>query len=1167
MSRKLMLLCAVLLLVGGGVAIGAEENLGATPQLLANVGFERGDGERAADWGLWPPHGATPGVSSLRDANVHHSGQYSGRLRITAPDFAGICTWHHPAVPVVAGQELVLQFWVKAENVVDRAGCDVQLRQGPDKIVGSAGMANVKGSFDWKLMTHRLVVPEGADHLCVVPLLYGNGTVWCDDFRLYGTPSANVPRAAAPPRVDGDGSDACWAGAATLEGFALNEGAGSPERRTSVKALCDSQTLYFLFDCEKQPGDKLRATVKQRDGVVWSDDEIEVFVNPRGNFGDYYQFIVNPLGTRYDSHGTDASWNADWQVATRQTPQHWVVEIALPIRSFALDLTVGRDWCVNVGRGDKLASQASSWSAAFGGFHNPGRFGRLLGLDLDLLPYYQQDARTRTVAVRQAYEATVAGLDLTHAPTAVAAPVQERMPAITAALARLEKLLADPKGATPQDWAQVRPVAAQLTADIEALRAASLRLRAWSTWREPGAAEPRFGLATAPAMVKVRRDGQDFGGEVSRELNLSAARNEYESGQIVVVSLSGEELTGCRASISPLTGPNGATLGPECLQLSLVGYITTAKPGYETAYVGDWPDPILPLQPFTVAAGQVQPLWLRAYVPPGTRPGLYRGAVTVSAGVQDKRMAVQLRVFDFELPRRQHLATPFGCAPGTLSQWYTGSSDYMTHMPPEVWKRWNRFLLDYRITPTHVARAYVKEVRRPDGSVQYDYSVTDDCMRDVLDRLPADGVAVAGIGDIGWMVNRGATCQPVDTDAHTGRRSGRVSWPKTDSWAALDHAMDGRLLAERGCRAFRFWVKALDPADAGEEIVAFVNCFPNRWVTTFKVGGTDWHEVRIPVEQYHHNTTGAKLDLAGLRTCNDFQFVISKKSRAVSYLLDDIVAECDGGAVVLDDFEAESEVRHMRESLGQQIRHFRDRGWLQWGHVYAKDEIQPVEYAQVLPRYRQALQAVPDARLMQTYYVNRTPQELVGLIKIWCAITSIYDEDFLSARRRAGEKTWLYVCCGPHPPYANFFIDQPGVDHRVLFWQAWQRHCTGLLYWETDYWHGMMPPTAEEPRWPAEPWDQTKVATYREFKVNGDGFLIYPGPDWTPWPSVRLENIRDGIEDYEYLCLLRERAPQSKLLTVGEDISRDFTHFTKDPRVLQERRRQIAAALESGRRP
>lgn len=1165
MFKKIAIFCC---LIGCLLGYGswAEEDLGATPQLLRNVGFEEGTGERAAYWGVWPPPGSQEDVSSLRDSIVKHSGQYSGRLRITAPDYTGICTWHHPAVPVLAGQELILQFWMKAENVVERAGCDVQLRQGPDKIVGSAAMPLIKGSFDWKLITHRFVIPAGVDYICVVPFLYGAGTVWLDDFRLFGAPSIDIPCTLRKPKIDGRADDVCWQNAAELSGFIVNDGSGPPERPTRVKALCDAETLYFLFICGKKPQDRLSAKITKRDGPVWTDDDVEIFINPQGDFGDYYQFIVNPAGTCYDSHGTDASWDAQWRAACTQTPQFWLIEIAIPIRNFPLNLSVGDDWGLNLCRSDKIAGQASSWSCTFGSFHNPARFGRFLGLNFNLLPYYERDARKRVAELRHKYEAALLGLNWREAPEALSQPLKQHLQGIQRGLAELEALLAAPKRASKQDWAQIQPKAAQLAEDIKALQTASFRLRVWNLARISGATKPCFGLATAPAMCKLRRDGEDFTGDVASELNLSAACNEFESAQIVVVSLRAQEIEDCRATISPLEGPGGTKIDQKHISLGLVGYIKTAPPGYSTSYVGDWPDPIMPLRPFVVPAGQIQPLWLRIYVPPGVRPGLYRGFVSVQGGGQSLKMAVKLRVFDFELPRRQHLATPFGCAPETLSLWYAGSADYRTHMPVDVWKRWNNFLLDYRLTPTHVARAYVQESRLPDGRPQYDYSLTDECMQAVVERLPENGVALASLGSVGWIAANGASCQPVETEAHSGRRCGKIVWPKTDSWASVSRHLPGALLAERRCRAFRFWIKALEASDAEATIVAFVNCFPQRWLTTFKVGDAQWHEVRLPLEHYRHNTTGEKLDLAGLRICDNFQLVISQKKRVISFLIDDIVAECEEGDLVLDDFEEESLQRQLQESLGQQIQHFRARGWLRFGHIYAKDEIQPQEYAEFVPLYRLAAQIAPDAPLMQTYYINRTPQELVGPIKIWCAITSIYDEAFLSARRRAGEKTWLYVCCGPRPPYANFFIDEPGIDHRILFWQAWQRHCTGLLYWESNYWHGMIPAGANEPRWPDVPWEQTKVATYREFKVNGDGFLIYPGPNWTPWPSVRLENIRDGIEDYEYLCLLREYAPQSKELFVGNDISQDFTHFTKDPSVLLQRRLRIAAAIEAARR-
>ena len=40
---------------------------------------------------------------------------------------------------------------------------------------------------------------------------------------------------------------------------------------------------------------------------------------------------------------------------------------------------------------------------------------------------------------------------------------------------------------------------------------------------------------------------------------------------------------------------------------------------------------------------------------------------------------------------------------------------------------------------------------------------------------------------------------------------------------------------------------------------------------------------------------------------------------------------------------------------------------------------------------------------------------------------------------------------------------------------------------------------------------------------NGDGLLTYVGPGGTPLPSLRLENFRDGLEDYAYAKLLEEK--------------------------------------------
>ena len=1141
-----------------------SQDLGSTPQILLNTGFENGVESKATDWGIWPPMGKHGGVTSRRDAEVKHAGKHSGRLRVTNEDFGGVCTWHHRALPVQPGQEILLSFWIKAQDVSGSTVCDVQLRDGPTKIVGSKSTPTWKGSFDWKRVVHRFTIPSGVDHFCVVPLLRGTGTVWFDDVIAYATPTAGAARISVPPTIDGKLTEECWAATKALSGFALADGSTTAKQQTWVWATFDDEHLYFAFRCEKRPGDGLRKTVTEHDGAVWQDDDVELFLNPQGDWDDYYQFVVNPLGTRYESHRTDHSWNIDWIAATAETSTEWTAEISIPVAQLPIDLTVGSDWCVNFCRANKAGKEVSAWSCPFGGFHSPARFGRLRCVDLDYRVFYVRDAAARLRRVRSSYQAAIAGLTPSAAPADIAAPYHERVPRIEQTLAALEDLLTRPAEATPEQWQSIRPRLTQLAADIEALRAASLRLRVFAAWHKSESQAPRFGLTAASSLTKVFKDGRGLDGPVTKQVELWAARNEYEAAQFLALSLTDSDLLGCRAETGELSGPGGATIGSENLRLSLVGYITTGKPKYKTSHVGDWPDPLLPNAPFTLQPGQTQPLWLRVYVPPGTPAGDYRGKLSVTQAQDTLALPILVHVFDFDLPRQQHLATPFGCSPKELSQWYTGSADYEKHLPPEVFTRWNNFLLDYRITPTSVGQSYIHVDYDADGTPVFDYSITDQCIAAVADRLPPKGVNMASIGHFGWRAAKGATLSYSKEDVHSGERASIIKWPKTRSWSSLSCHVEGKLLAERGCRAFRFWVRALDASRKNERITAFVNAFPNRWITSFPIGPTEWHEVRLPIGQYRHNQTGQTLGLAELAAASNFQFVISKKNRVLEYAVDDIVAECEGGDVVIDDFELTREMAKLQARVGSHLRHWREKGWFEQGHVYGWDEARPSEYEQVLVAYRRALATDPLAEIMQTYATNRTPRKLIGAVRTWCVNTSNYDAGFLEERRAAGDNIWLYVCCGPLPPHANFFIDQPAIDHRILFWQTWQRKCSGFLYWEVNYWHGMLPQSTDAQQWPdTDSWNCTKLATYRTFKVNGDGWLVYPGRDWTPLPSVRLEIIRDGIEDYEYLYLLRELAPDSDLLQVGSDISRDFTHYCADPEVIEQRRLAIAKAIEA----
>ena len=108
-----------------------------------------------------------------------------------------------------------------------------------------------------------------------------------------------------------------------------------------------------------------------------------------------------------------------------------------------------------------------------------------------------------------------------------------------------------------------------------------------------------------------------------------------------------------------------------------------------------------------------------------------------------------------------------------------------------------------------------------------------------------------------------------------------------------------------------------------------------------------------------------------------------------------------------------------------------------------------------------------------------------------------------------------------------------------------------------------------EKRWPEVPWDPARSGVR-----NGEVGRIYPGPDATPLPSVRLENMRDGIEDYDYLWLLRDRAGKlpadSAQRRAAEKLIEDTivalcpsrAHFERDPARVLAHHEELGLALE-----
>jgi hypothetical protein len=161
-------------------------------------------------------------------------------------------------------------------------------------------------------------------------------------------------------------------------------------------------------------------------------------------------------------------------------------------------------------------------------------------------------------------------------------------------------------------------------------------------------------LLVVPSTLKVlREDGP--GRTFAREVELDAARGEAESSQLLVYA-GGTAMEDAVCEAVDLVGPGGFAITPE---LGVVGYVPLRKPSLVGFWrPGDYPDPILPLHPFDVAAGRNQSIWYTVWVPKSAPAGVYRGRVVVRAADGSSFEApVTLRVHDVELPARSFLKT------------------------------------------------------------------------------------------------------------------------------------------------------------------------------------------------------------------------------------------------------------------------------------------------------------------------------------------------------------------------------------------------------------------------------------------------------------------------------------------------------------------------------
>lgn len=172
----------------------------------------------------------------------------------------------------------------------------------------------------------------------------------------------------------------------------------------------------------------------------------------------------------------------------------------------------------------------------------------------------------------------------------------------------------------------------------------------------------------------------------------------------------------------------------------------------------------------------------------------------------------------------------------------------------------------------------------------------------------------------------------------------------------------------------------------------------------------------------------------------------------------------------------------------------------------------------------------------------------------------------LHEKEKGGEITW-YISCDQRYPQPNYFIDAPAMDLVMVPWITAKYQMDGILYWAINWWSET-----------ANPW--LNANTFHSgflcsdgSILNGEGSLWYPG-DYVerytgqpnvngPVSSIRFELLREGIEDYEYLSMLKKLGDNSFAAKQVENLVVDVKAFSRNVADLYSARKTMAERIEA----
>ena len=172
-------------------------------------------------------------------------------------------------------------------------------------------------------------------------------------------------------------------------------------------------------------------------------------------------------------------------------------------------------------------------------------------------------------------------------------------------------------------------------------------------------------------------------------------------------------------------------------------------------------------------------------------------------------------------------------------------------------------------------------------------------------------------------------------------------------------------------------------------------------------------------------------------------------------------------------------------------------------------------------------------------------------VDIWTVLPKMYDAapERIAEVKRKGDQIWSYNALVQDSYSPKWEIDFAPINFRIQSGFISQSlGLTGLLCWRVDL-------------WTSNPWHDVQTYTNSDkYKFAGEGMLVYPahqlGMDGVV-PSMRLKWIREGIEDYEYVQILKRLGRGEWALEVARTVGADWHNWSHDVKAVEAARQKL----------